>query len=195
MGSWPVRRSAVRWLALCARRLRGASDEVGVAFVAAPAGIDVLHLNAALRRTANPTASSAVIRVTPRRERPPMAQLDGREPQMAQIRWQRTESPHPYVCPLCQIRTFLVSDLDRPFCHPLSMVPIRVTPMASSSRNTAVEIPAGTRSTSCRIQMAPTASSAELAGALTWHPSECDRCVALQVSVSGGWRFTGMLLV
>jgi tripartite-type tricarboxylate transporter receptor subunit TctC len=133
--------------------------------------------------------------VTPRRERPPMAQLDGREPQMAQIRWQRTESPHPYVCPLCQIRTFLVSDLDRPFCHPLSMVPIRVTPMASSSRNTAVEIPAGTRSTSCRIQMAPTASSAELAGALTWHPSECDRCVALQVSVSGGWRFTGMLLV
>jgi len=35
-----------------------------------------------------------------------------------------------------------------------------ITPMASSSRSTAVEIPAGTRNTSCRILMAPTASSA-----------------------------------
>ena len=30
----------------------------------------------------------------------------------------RPKSPHPYVCPLCPISTFLVSDLDRPFCHP-----------------------------------------------------------------------------
>ena len=26
--------------------------------------------------------------------------------------------PRPHICPLCPISTFLVSDLDRPFCHP-----------------------------------------------------------------------------
>jgi hypothetical protein len=67
-----VRRGAARWLALCSRRLRGAPDEVGLASAPALAGIDVLHLNAAaLRRTADPAASSAVIHVTPRRGKTP----------------------------------------------------------------------------------------------------------------------------
>ena len=89
-GSWLVRQSAARGLALCSRRLRGAPNDAGVASGPAPAGIDVFRLNAAaLRRTADPAASSAVIHVTPAEKRPPMAQPGGRKPQMAQTRWQR----------------------------------------------------------------------------------------------------------
>ena len=66
-----MRQSAARGLALCSRRLRGAPNDAGVASGPAPAGIDVFRLNAAaLRRTADPAASSAVIHVTPAEKRP-----------------------------------------------------------------------------------------------------------------------------
>ena len=79
-------------------------------------------------------ASSAVIHLTPRQERPSTAQLRWQNPQMAQPRWQLLR----FVG-----RGYFVSDHDRRFCHPVAMVNLSVTPMHHPMSMDSPAVPAG----------------------------------------------------